>query len=85
MIKIFLENYNNLLSNNFCYLKAKYKKSFKFLKYRDSLKKIDLDEKITVEDFLNRVRAYDFGDLDSCEFLDRNGKPWKVKLIIKKK
>ena len=29
-----------------------------------------LDEKITVEDFLNRVRAYDFGDLDSCEFLD---------------
>lgn len=84
MIKIFLENYNNLLSNNFCYLKSKYKKSFKFLKYRDSLKKIDLDKKIKVEDLLNIVRAYDFGDLDSCEFLDRNGKSWKIKLIIKK-
>jgi spore coat polysaccharide biosynthesis protein SpsF (cytidylyltransferase family)/methionyl-tRNA formyltransferase len=86
MLKALYLNWENILTNNHKYIKAKYKRSFFLKSERDKFKQIKLNKKYYFKEILNIIRAYQYGTKDSSFFYDKQSDNyWSVRLKISKK
>lgn len=84
MMLLLKRNFERIIYGTHQYIKSPYKDSFFSKSKRDNFKKIYYNQKYSAKEFINIIRAYQFGKLDSAVYVDENKKNWKINIKLKK-
>ncbi|MDI3545802.1 MAG: dTDP-4-amino-4,6-dideoxyglucose formyltransferase [Rikenellaceae bacterium] len=83
-IKLIEKNIGNILEGNYTLTKPEEEGNVNYIKDFNMLREIDLDEKLTFREAIDRLRALTHGDYRNAYFVDEKGiKVW-VKIVLEK-